>query len=249
MSTVKNSVIITGACGGIGKSLCDVFLKNNYYVIAIDKSKENCANNVFIQTDLTIMLDKKEEKNHLSKSLRKIFKSYPLIGIVNNAAIQILSSIDEIRIKDFRKTFDTNLTVPLLLSKMFVDELEKEKGAIVNVGSIHAKLTKPGFISYATSKAALVGLTRALAVDLGPKGVRVNAIQPAATYTQMLADGFIDSQSSIRKLKKFHPLKRIAKPKEIALFAEFLINRRCSFITGVSIDIDGGIGGRLHDPD
>jgi NAD(P)-dependent dehydrogenase (short-subunit alcohol dehydrogenase family) len=103
-------------------------------------------------------------------------------------------------------------------------------------------------VCYATSKAALVGLTRALAVDLGSR-VRVNAINPAAVATPMLLDGFKGKEALYAALGGMHPLGRIAEPAEIAQVALFLASRKAAFITGAAFDVDGGILSRLHDPD
>ena len=94
---------------------------------------------------------------------------------MNNAAVQILAPADAITFDQWRETLDTNLLAPFLLTQALLPELERGRGSVVNVASIHANLTKPGFVAYATSKAALVGLTRSLAVDLGGR-VRVNAV-------------------------------------------------------------------------
>jgi NAD(P)-dependent dehydrogenase (short-subunit alcohol dehydrogenase family) len=119
---------------------------------------------------------------------------------------------------------------------------------VVNVASIHALSTKPRFVTYATSKAALVGLTRAMAIDLGPK-LRVNAICPAATATQMLLSGFGKSTDKLAELSAKHPLGRIATAEEVAQAALFLASEAASFISGVTLNVDGSIGARLHDPD
>lgn len=117
----------------------------------------------------------------------------------------------------------------------------------MNIASVHSTVTKPGFVSYSTSKAALVGLTRSLAIDLGSR-VRVNAICPAATATPMLLAGFDGHPEALKELANVHPLERIAKPEEVAQVALFLASPQASFITGASILVDGGISGRLHDP-
>jgi NAD(P)-dependent dehydrogenase (short-subunit alcohol dehydrogenase family) len=130
---------------------------------------------------------------------------------------------------------------------MFLADIERAKGSVVNIASIHAVATKPGFVCYATSKAALVGLTRSMAVDLGPR-VRVNAINPAATATPMLLAGFEGKSKELDELAKKHPLERIAQPWEVAKTALFLASPDAAFITGTCLNIDGGIGGRLHDP-
>ena len=130
---------------------------------------------------------------------------------------------------------------------MLFADLKCNKGSIVNIGSIHSKLTKPKFISYATSKTALLGLTQSMAVDCG-SSVRVNAIQPAATATEMLLDGFKGSPEAFDKLKAFHPTNSIAAPLEIAEAVLFVISEQCQFLNGTVLDINGGIGSRLHDP-
>jgi NAD(P)-dependent dehydrogenase (short-subunit alcohol dehydrogenase family) len=126
--------------------------------------------------------------------------------------------------------------------------LSNANGSVVNISSIHSTLTKPGFVCYATSKAALGGLTKSAAVELGAK-VRINAINPAATATPMLVAGFEDKESALRELGSMHPLGRIAEPEEIARTAVFLASEKASFINGACLNVDGGISARLHDPE
>jgi NAD(P)-dependent dehydrogenase (short-subunit alcohol dehydrogenase family) len=119
---------------------------------------------------------------------------------------------------------------------------------VVNIGSIHSALTKPRFTCYATSKAALGGLTRSLAVELGGT-VRVNELNPAATDTPMLRAGFEGKPGAFERLAAVHPAGRIAAPDEVARAALFLTSDAASFINGESLRVDGGVGVRLHDPE
>ena len=125
--------------------------------------------------------------------------------------------------------------------------MEHTGGSVVNIGRIHSKLTKPGFLSYATSKSALTGLTQSLAVDLGAR-IRVNEIQPAATDTEMLRKGFKNDPAAYDRLKGYHPLQCIASPDNIASAVIFLLSDKSSFISGSILSVDGAIGCRLHDP-
>jgi len=125
--------------------------------------------------------------------------------------------------------------------------LEKEKGCIINIGSIHATQTKPRFVAYATSKAGLVGLTQALAIDLRDR-VRINCISPAAVETEMLKAGFKDDEAGYKLLESYHPINRIGQPEEIAELCLFLSSDKCRFLTGTNIEVDGGISKRLYDP-
>ena len=126
-------------------------------------------------------------------------------------------------------------------------ELEKARGAVVNISSIHEKLTKAGFVAYSTSKTALSGLTRAMAVDLGAR-VKVNAICPAAIKTPMLAAGFEGRADAFDALHQAHPGGRIGLPEEVAHLARYLIAEAPAFLNGSCLGLDGGIAGRLHDP-
>ena len=104
---------------------------------------------------------------------------------------------------------DINTIVPFLLTQLFLDELKKYKGRVINIGSVHAQTTKKGFSVYAMSKSGLAGLTRGLALELGEYGICVNCIQPGAVDTPMLRDGFNDKPDQFRQLAEFQPIKRI----------------------------------------
>lgn len=245
-SGAKKAVLITGANGGIGKALCTAFTREGYYVIATDFVEGDAACDAFMKIDLSELVADSSLADVFMEDISKCLSGRSLCSLINNAAFQQLASIENFELNDFRKTLDINLVAPMLLSKLLFPHLKASKGSIVNIGSIHANLTKPEFIYYATSKAALRGLTHALAVDMGGS-VRVNIVQPAATRTEMLVAGFLDKED-LNKLESFHPIKRIAEPEEICSVVLFLASDNSSFVTGSSIDVDGGIGHRLHDP-
>ena len=159
----------------------------------------------------------------------------------------MLNRTADVRVSDWDETLETNLIAPFLLIQSLLPDLERARGSVVNIASVHATATKPGFVCYATSKAALVGMTRVLAVDLGPR-VRINCISPAATATPMLMAGFADKPAQFLELGQMHPMERIAEPAEVAQTAIFLASEQASFITGACLSVDGGIAGRLHDP-
>jgi len=241
------TALITGALGGIGQALCAEFKKAGYFVIATDKRDDVCPCDRFLNIDVRDLYTRPEARKNLVIDVRAILGANGLTVLVNNAATQVLNRTDDIKVEDWDATLETNLIAPFLLLQALLPELEKAKGSVVNIASIHAVATKPGFVCYATSKAALVGMTRALAVDLGPR-VRVNAINPAATATPMLLAGFEGRSREFDELAKMHPLERIAQPWEVAKTAIFLASEDAAFISGAVLHIDGGIGGRLHDP-
>lgn len=241
------TALITGALGGIGQALCAEFQKAGYFVIGTDKRSGTCACDAFLNIDIRDLYSSSAAREKLTADVRAIVGDSGLRVLVNNAATQILNKTDDIKIDDWDATLETNLIAPFLLLQGLLPDLEKARGSVINIASIHATATKPAFVCYATSKAALVGMTRALAVDLGPR-VRVNAISPAATATPMLLAGFEGKSREFDELAKKHPLERIAQPWEVAKTALFLASEDAAFITGAALQIDGGIAGRLNDP-
>lgn len=243
---MKNSVIITGHSGGIGKALIDEFKKEGCFTIGIDKYQSEYAD-VNIFCDLAEFVNNKKIESTIYDQITEVLRGKELKLLINNAAVQILDDINNVELEDFQKTLDVNLIAPFLLSKLFFPRLKESSGSIINIGSIHSKQTKPKFISYATSKAGLKGLTQAMAIDFG-EHVRVNIIQPAAISTEMLLDGFKHNPEGLRQLESYHPSGFIGSPEDIAKLAVFLSKDESRFVNGSSIDIDGAIGVRLHDP-
>jgi len=241
------SVLVTGSNGGIGSAICHLLKSKGYFVIGSDRQKDINNLDGFIEFDIRDLALSETKREVFACKLKACIGESSFKALINNAAVQILSSIEDLDIEDFRESIDTNLVAPLSLCKLTYSYLKSNKGSIVNIGSIHSKLTKPGFISYATSKAALLGLTQSMSVDCG-QYVRVNAIQPAATATEMLLEGFKDSPEAYETLKAFHPTNTIASPSEIAEAVFFVISDQCLFMNGSVLDINGGIGARLHDP-
>ncbi len=240
------SALVTGALGGIGVATCKAFSDAGYNVIAVDRRSGAFTDGQFIQFDIRDLHQRPDTATGFLEEVRRLAAG-KLDVLVNNAAIQITKPVDDLDVSDWDVTLETNLIAPFLLIKYLLPELRAAKGTVINVASIHAVATKPGFVAYATSKGALLALTRALAVELGPD-VRVNAVIPAATDTPMLRAGFKDHPEKLDELGAMHPMGRIASPEEVAQVEIFLASGQASFVTGSAMHVDGGIGVRLHDP-
>lgn len=247
VTSTTDTALVTGASGGIGVAICAAFKQAGYSVIATD-----VVNNGNVACDRFVVADLRELCN-APRQLKAFYERanigpHGLKVLVNNAATQVLGRTEQVTTDDWRVTLDVNLVAPFLLTQLFLGDLERARGSVINIGSVHAKATKPGFVCYATSKAGLAGLTRSMAVDLGAR-IRVNSVNPAAVNTPMLMDGFRNGPEKLQLLARMHPLDRIAEPSEVANVALFLASDRASFMSGASIDVDGGILARLHDPD
>ena len=238
--------LITGSNGAIGQSLCRGFKKEGYYVIGTDIEKNSKKNtDAYVAIDLDLLCN---NASYREKSIKSIIQQCDdgLDVLVNNAATQTLNPISKLSFQDWNQTINVNLNSVFILIKALLGKLEKAKGGVINIGSIHAQLTKPNFSAYATSKAGLLGLTKSFAVELGAK-IRINAINPAAISTPMLESGFSTDIKARKKLDAYHPSNEIGTADDIVEVSLYL-SKAGNFVNGVIINIDGGISSRLHDP-
>nr|WP_281719568.1 SDR family oxidoreductase [Nitrosomonas nitrosa] len=244
----RESVVITGIAGGIGAALGTAFRKAGYQVLGTGRAEPDAsACDHFIGLDLAGIARSDEALSEFAGQVRDLCDAAPLGVLVNNAATQIIAPAAELTLADWQATLDVNLTAPFRLVQAFLPELRRSLGCVLNIGSVHAQATKPEFAAYATSKAALHGLTRALAVDLGPM-VRCVCLAPAAISTPMLKAGFEGREASFAELEATHPVGRVGRPEEVADAAVFLASGKAGFASGATFYLDGGILSRLHDP-
>ena len=241
-------VIVTGAAGGIGQALVRAFTDAGRLVIATDlgAQPEGLSCHRYIACDLVRMVADPGYAETCFSSIRAALDGHPLDALVNNAAVQILGPVEQLDRGAWLDTLNVNLLAPFFWTQALLPELEAARGSVLNISSIHARLTKPAFVAYATSKAALSGLTRAMAVELGPR-VRVNAIEPAAIATPMLEAGFVGNPAGRKGLEGCHPAGTIGTPNSLAALAVAVISQESVFLTGSVIAFDGAIGAVLHD--
>lgn len=241
--------MITGASGGIGHALVKAFTRGGYHVIGLDQYAQPknlvCWN--YLRVDLEqLVVDAVYSAECLSE-IAALIGNNGLAVLVNNAAVQVLRGVSSLTVAEWHKTLDVNLLAPFVLTQEFLPQLEVADGCVINISSIHARLTKPNFVAYATSKAALSAMTRAIAVDVGGR-VRVNAIEPAGIATEMLKSGFAGQPEQYAHLAKCHPQGRVGTPDEVAALAVSIADGELRFLHGACVGFDGGISGRLHDP-
>ncbi len=248
MKTKKNA-LVTGSASGIGRAVAETFVKQGYSVIGLDCAPmpADLLDQNYLQLDLEHFVDNATLKAQTLNIIRHHLSGAGLSVLVNNAAVQLLGGADTLTSADWQRTLHVNLLAPFFMTQGLLPELEKARGCVINISSIHARLTKANFVAYATSKAALSGMTRALAVDLGGRA-RINAIEPAAIATDMLKDGFEGSSEQLTKLKNCHPQGRIGTPHEVAALALSMASGDLRFLHGACVGLDGGISGRLFDP-
>ena len=245
-------VVITGSSGGIGSALVDAFLSDNYSVVGIDSTDSGRNSVGFVEINADLCEFTKNE-NYREQILNQIKNHLPErlddFVLINNAAVQILNPVSKLNLSDWDKTLTVNTMAPFFLVQGFLEQLIKTHGHVINISSIHSRLTKANFSCYATSKAALEALTRSLALELSVNGISVNAIAPAAIATQMLKDGFAEEPEKLKELENYHPAGMIGSPEQLGVFVKSITEQRGGFLTGSVLEFNGGIAAKLHDPD
>ena len=251
--TSNKTVLVTGAAGGIGAGLVEALAKAGWAVLGSDHPSADPATGIrqhcrgWIPADLASLSQEPNQLEAFKAAVLSATEGADVMSIVHNAALQRLGSFEHLSASDWHETMAVNLLAPVAINRALLPELKRQRGSIVHIGSIHSQLTKPGFTAYATSKAALAGLTRAMAVELGGS-VRVNAIEPAAIATPMLEAGFADAPDLKAQLEAFHPTGAIGSPGDVARAVLFLLDPANSFLNGCVLPLGGGIHSRLHDP-
>jgi NAD(P)-dependent dehydrogenase (short-subunit alcohol dehydrogenase family) len=241
----KRTLILTGASRGIGHATVKRFASAGWRVITCSRHgfPENCPWEAgpedHIQVDLGNMDSTLAAIAEMKVRLRA--QGGRLNALVNNAAISPkgpggarLGAI-ETPIVDWQKVFQINFFAPIMLARGLIEELESAKGAVVNVSSIAGSRVHPfAGAAYATSKAALAGLTREMAADFGPRGIRVNAISPGEIDTSILSPG------TEKIVQENIPMGRLGEPEEVAKAIYFLCSDQSSYVNGAELHINGG---------
>ena len=233
------TVLITGGSRGIGSELVRHFAKNGYSVAFTYKSSVNEASDLAKETGaLAIRADSAVESDVLF-AVKKTVESFGGIDcLINNAAISSFSLFTDITLEEWNNMVSVNLTGAFLYSKAVIrDMLKRKRGRIINITSMWGLVGASCEVHYSATKAALIGMTKALAKELGPSGITVNAIAPGVINTEMNAR-LSDEDKEI--LVNDTPLMRIGEPRDVAEAAYFLAGEGASFITGEVLNVSGG---------
>ena len=242
-NTNKKVAIVTGGGSGIGLAITEKFTKSGIDTIIVgrdenklkqarEKLGDRCHPMVCDLSDLTC----------IPPLISKILKQFGQIDVlVNNAGINMKKLIQDVTDEDFQKIITTNLTAVFAISREVIKHMiERKSGSIINISSMAAQYGLPKVIAYSASKTAIDGMTRAMAVELGPNGIRVNAIAPGFIITDM-TDKALNSDPE-RKAKVFNrtPMGYMGQTSDIGDAALFLASDAAKYITGVVLPVDGG---------
>jgi dihydroanticapsin dehydrogenase len=247
--------VITGAGAGIGRATAELFAEEGA-AVAIAERDESTGRDaaetirtaggraLFVHTDIS-------DEPSVARMAAEVVATFGAIHIlVNNAAVFVLRGI-EATVEEWRQTLDVNVMGPSLVAKHVVPAIrEAGGGAIVNLGSISSFIAQPNYVTYNTTKAAIIGMTRCMAMDLAPDNIRVNAVCPGVVWTQIVETQAI-AMGLDRAAADVHPqwagaqlIQRCADPREIAYAILFLASDEASFITGTPLMVDAGYTAR-----
>jgi len=240
--------VITGASSGIGAATAKLFAQRGASLVLTGRNRENLEK-VASECDgsgskpLTIIanLDKeKEVENIVNETVEKLGS---LDILVNNAGILEMGTIENTSLEQYDRIMNTNVRAIYQLTMLAVPHLVKTQGCIVNVSSVNGVRSFPGVLAYNISKSALDQFTRCVALELAPKKVRVNSVNPGVIITDLQRRGGLDEESYAKFLarsKETHALGRPGEPEEVAESIAFLASSSASFTTGVNLPVDGG---------
>lgn len=235
--------IVTGGTRGIGFEIVQKFLENGAKVILFGSRKESVDNaitklkNINENYELSGFYPSLSNEIELKEVFEKINSKYGKIDIlVNNAGLSSSTPLLNYSEEEFNNIIDVNMKGVFLCSKLIVPYLEKTSGSIINMSSMVSIYGQPSGSMYPASKFFVNGLTKSLARELGPKNIRVNAVAPGITETDMVA---ALPKEVIEPLIKTIPLGRIGKPVDIANACLFLASDMASYITGEILQVDG----------
>ena len=241
-SPPRRVMLLTGASRGIGHATVKRFSAAGWRVITCSRHPfpENCPWEMGPEDHIQVDLSDADNTVDAIAEIKRRLENGRLDALVNNAGISPkgeggsrLGTI-ETDLRDWQKVFQVNFFAPVMLARGLMDELKEARGSVVNVTSIAGSRVHPfAGAAYATSKAALAGLTREMAGDFGPHGIRVNAISPGEIDTAILSPGTDKIVAQI-------PMRRLGTPEEVAKAIYFLCTDQSSYVHGAEIHINGG---------
>ncbi len=241
-SNDRKTLVLTGASRGIGHATVKRFSSAGWRVLTCSRHPfpEDCPWAAGPEDHIEIDLADPNSTIEAVEEIRRRLPNGRLEALVNNAGISPKGPAGErldtitTDLKTWGHVFHVNFFAPVVLARGLIEELTAAKGAVVNVTSIAGARVHPfAGAAYATSKAALAALTREMAHDFGPRGVRVNAIAPGEIETAILSPG-------TEKLVEQIPLRRLGTPEEVARTIYYLCTPESAYVTGVEIEINGG---------
>ncbi|MHB8511661.1 MAG: SDR family NAD(P)-dependent oxidoreductase [Actinomycetota bacterium] len=239
-------VLITGSSRGLGEGIASYFVRHGARVIlhGRDEQRLNALRKRLSDEGAHVhtVIGETRDQDSVTSFVEEAARAFDgLDGLINNAGGTFAAPAVKISANGFSSIVATNLVAPFLVSKAALPYLERQHGAIVNIGSVVALRPSPDFSHYAAAKAGLVSLTRSLAAEWGSRGVRVNAVLPGLMGTDSALSSLFDNdprliEESSRKIG----VGRLGTPDDLAMACRYLLSKASAFVNGEALVLDGG---------
>ncbi|MFC4061465.1 SDR family NAD(P)-dependent oxidoreductase [Planomonospora corallina] len=255
---MSRSYVVTGGGRGIGRAVVERLLGDGGAVVAVehDPAALTWVDGHPAGRRVVAVTGDAADEAVAERAADAAQVAGVLAGWVNNAAVFRDASIHSAPVRQLRELIAANLDTALVGCAVAVRRFlsAETPGAIVNVSSHQARQAVRGCLPYVTAKAAIEGMTRALAVEYGPYGIRVNAVAPGSVGTERYADFLASQQPATaagieQEMARLHPIGRVARPQEVAAAIVYLLSGDAGFITGATVPVDGGRSVLAHDPE
>ncbi|PWT95495.1 MAG: 3-oxoacyl-ACP reductase [Bacteroidetes bacterium] len=239
----KKVAMVTGGGSGIGFAIAQKFVENQIQTIIVGRDENKLKNAKSKLGDFCEVypcdLSRLEKIPELVESILKEFGRIDIL--VNNAGTNMKKNFIEVTDQDFQQVILTNLVSVFALSREVVKNMIKNgSGNIINISSMASQYGLPKVIAYTASKSAIEGMTRAMATELSPQGIRINCIAPGFIITDMTGKAFDQDPDRKNRAISRTPLGEMGKPEDIAEAAYFLISPGAKYVTGTVLPVDGG---------
>jgi NAD(P)-dependent dehydrogenase (short-subunit alcohol dehydrogenase family) len=247
---VSRVAVVTGAARGIGEATAHALADAGWAVACLDVDPDGAEAVARALADGAAFACDVADEDAVRRALAAARERFgPVTTLVNNAGVNTYFDPGEMTLAEWEAAFAVDLRGAWLTVKHALADLRTAEGAsVVNVASLHARLTSRGMFPYAAAKAGLVGLTRSLAVELGPEGIRVNAVSPGWTRTRLVDEWLArqpDPSAAEAEVLASHPLGRMATPEQVAAVITFLSSDGAGAMTGAEVPVDAGLGARF----
>lgn len=239
-------IVVTGGVNGIGLGAVEVFVREGAKVSILDIDQAGEKLEAESGGKITFLKCNVADAKSVEESIAKAIRTFGEVDVlVNNAGINRYATVTETAEAEWDLVMNVNLKSAFLAAKYAIPSMQKKgSGVVVNISSVQAFVSQSQVAAYTTSKTAMLGLTRSIAVDYGP-AIRCVAVCPGSVDTPMLRNGINESpnpEEVFRECEDMHLVKKVGDPKEVGEFIAFLASSKASFMTGQAYRIDGGLG-------